>query len=239
MTRVEIDLDDEDAIRLWAEFGDLAGRLPGEWVLIGGLMVQLHALESGVTRIRVTSDIDLLGQARPPGALAAIDEALRVEGFEVLGPDPDGFAHRYRRGGLIVDVVAPDGLNRAPQLGRGRRAVGVPGGSQALRRAEVVTVSVRGKEFELRRATLLGAILIKSRSITRHVDPEAQREDLLQLLALVDDPRAMATELKSTERIWLRQAERALDFDGPTQIPTETVRRARLAYRLLVRRQSI
>jgi hypothetical protein len=146
-------------------------------VLIGGLMVQLHALEYGITDVRPTRDIDVLGQARPPGALSAIDEALKEEGFEPTNPDIEGFAHRYQRGELIVDVLAPDGLNPAPDLGGGRKAVGVPGGSQALNRSEVVTVSVEGKAFELRRPTLLGAILIKARSIMRHADPESQRED--------------------------------------------------------------
>jgi hypothetical protein len=163
-------------------------------------------LEHGITDIRVTRDIDVLGQARPQGTLTAIDEILRVERFEPAGPDLDGVAHRYQRGDLIVDVLAPDGLNEAPKLGGGVATVGVPGGSQALTRS-VVTVSVDGREFELRRPTLLGANLIKDRSVMRHAAPEAQREDPLRLLALVEDPRAMAAHLRKSERKWLRQAE--------------------------------
>jgi hypothetical protein len=116
MNRIEIDLEDDVSRRLWHAVGDFANRLPGEWVLIGGLMVQLHALEHGVTGVRVTRDIDVLGQARPPGALRAIDEFLRREGFEPTFPDLDGFAHRYERGDLVVDVLAPDGLNPPPEL---------------------------------------------------------------------------------------------------------------------------
>jgi hypothetical protein len=201
-------------------------------VLIGGLMVQLHALEHGITDVCLTRDIDVLGQGRPPGALMAIDEVLR--GFEPVGPDIDGFAHRYVRGELIVEVLAPDGLNPAPELGGGIKAVGVPGGTQALQRSEVVTVSVDGEEFELRRPTLLGAILIKARSIMRHADPEARREDLLLLLSLVDDPRATAVELKKSERRWLRQAADRLDLEGRALLDGVAVRNARLAYRILV-----
>jgi hypothetical protein len=58
-------------------------------------MVQLHAVEHGITDVRVTRDIDVLGQARPPGALRAIDEFLRREGFAPTLPDLDGFAHGY------------------------------------------------------------------------------------------------------------------------------------------------
>jgi hypothetical protein len=235
MKRIELDLQDDISRSLWHAVGDLAVRLPGEWVLIGGLMVQLHAVEHGVTGVRTTRAIDVLGQARPPGALRAIDEFLRRDGFEPTHPDLDGFAHRYERGDLVVDVLAPDGLNPPPELGGGVKAVGVLGGSQALSRSEMVRISIDGKEFELRRPTLLGAILIKARSIMRHANPEAQREDLLRLLALVDDPRAMSAALKTGERKWLREAEARLNFEAPTRLEETTIRTARLAYRILTR----
>lgn len=96
-------------------------------------------------------------------------------------------------------------------------------------------VSVDGEDFQLRRPTLLGAILIKARSIMRHADTQSQREDLLRLLALVENPRAMAAELKNSERTWLRRAEARLDFDGLAILDEATVRNARLAYRILLR----
>jgi hypothetical protein len=172
MSAIDIDLDDPETLELWAAVGDLVELLPGEWVLIGGLMVQLHALEHGVSDVRFTGDIDVLGQARPQGALSSIDAALRGEGFELVGPDLDGYAHRYERDGLIVDVLAPDGIKPPPDLGAGLKAIGVPGGSQAITRSETVTVIVDGRSFELRRPTLLGAALIKARSLMVHSDPE-------------------------------------------------------------------
>ncbi|WCB92446.1 hypothetical protein DSM104299_01142 [Baekduia alba] len=236
MTRIDIDVDDRETLALWEALGGLAAELPGDWILIGGLMVQLHALERGARDVRVTADIDVLGQARPPGALDAIDEALLAEGFEVAGPDVDGYAHRYRRAGLVVDVLSPDGIRPPASIG-GLKAVGVPGGTQALARAESVTVSVGGREFSLRRPTLLGAILIKARSLMTHADPEAQREDLLRLLAMVEDPRALAADLRTTERRWLRDAEARLAFDSYTTLDEPTVRLAAQAFRLLVIRR--
>jgi hypothetical protein len=232
MTRIEIDVDDPQTRALWRALGELAERLPGEWVLVGGLMVQLHALEGGDGDVRVTADIDVLGQARPQGALDALDAALRAEGFQLVGPDLDGFAHRYRRDALTIDVLSPDGIRPPATIG-GQKAVGIPGGTQALGRAELVTVAVGGREFELRRPTLLAAILLKARSLMRHADPEAQREDLLRLLALVDDPRATAADLRPTERRWLRDAEVRLDFDAYTVLDPAVVRRAEQAFRLL------
>ena len=108
MKEIAIDLPDANTMRLWRAVADLVDRLPRNWVLIGGLMVQLHALEHGATDVRLTGDIDVLGQARPQGALSSIDEALRSDGFALAGPDRDGYAFRYERDELIVDVLAPD-----------------------------------------------------------------------------------------------------------------------------------
>lgn len=234
MKKIDVDPDDEESVELWTHLAELADSLPGEWVLIGGLMVQLHALEHATTGVRVTRDIDVLVQARPQGALARVTEALLNQGFVAEGPDLDGYAHRFVRNDVVVDVLAPDGIKPAPTLLGSRKAIGVPGGSQALSRSEEVEVVVGGRHFVLRRPTLLGAILIKTRSLMVHADPNAQREDLLRLLALVEDPRELAAEIKSSERNWLRTAEGRLDLDGTSQLDDEAMRLARLAFRLLV-----
>jgi hypothetical protein len=238
MKRIDIDPSDALSRRLWSSVGDLAELLPAEWVLVGGLMVQLYAMEAGLADVRVTQDVDVLGQARPRGALDAIHETLEREGFESGFPDADGYAHRYERDGLIVDVLAPDGIKPPPTLGAGRLAVGIPGGSQALARQEEVAVTIAGRQFVVRRPTLSGAILIKARSLMVHHDPDAQREDLLLLLSLVDDPRAMATELRRSERGWLRKVEPRLGFDRPALIDADARRRAQLAFRLLLAEQA-
>ena len=230
---IEIDPPDETSRRLWHAVGELAALLPKDWTLVGGLMVQLHALEHDIADVRVTVDIDVLGEARPPGSLQAIDRALIDAGFRAHPPDPDNYGFRYERSGLIVDVLAPDGIRPPPTLDGSRHAVGIPGGSQALARSETVTVRIDGHTFELQRPTLAGAILIKARSLLKHHDPDAQRQDLLRLLSLVPDPRAMRGDLKKTERGWLRRAEAPLRLERGGR-NDDLVRRAELAYRLLV-----
>lgn len=233
MTAVVIDVEDPQTLELWTAVGELVDRLPGEWVLIGGLMVQLLAFEHGIGSLRVTTDIDVLGEARPQGALMAISQALLADGFEAENPDPDGYVYRYLRDRLVVDVLAPDGMKPPAKLG-GRKAIGVPGGTQALRRAETVTVTVGDSVFSLRRPSLLGAILIKARSLQKHADPESQREDLLRLLAMIEDPRETATDLRSSERGWLREAEGRLDFEASSSLDGAMVDRAHQAYRILI-----
>jgi hypothetical protein len=142
---IVINADDAATLGLWHAVAELSERLPAGWVLIGGLMVQLHALEHGIVHVRPTRDIDVLVQARPRGALPVIDEVLRNDGFELHEPDLDGYGYRYERNGLIVDVLAPDGLSLPP----GVTAVGVPGGMPA--RCEVSPMSAVGYRRQVRR----------------------------------------------------------------------------------------
>ena len=135
MSAIDLDAERDEDRALWNSVGELTALLPADWTLIGGLMVQLHAIERGITDTRVTMDID------PP-----------------------------------------------PTLVGNVSAVGIPGGSQALARTETVLVRLDGREFELRRPTLLGAILIKARSLAKHRDPDAQREDLLLVSGVMGRP---------------------------------------------------
>jgi hypothetical protein len=122
MIVIPVEPPDEAGRGLWSTVGDLVELLPADWVLIGGLMVQLHAFELGVEDMRATTDIDVLGQARPPGALTAIDAALAGDGFVAHWPDFDGYAHRYVRDGLVVDVLAPDASSARRHSATARRS---------------------------------------------------------------------------------------------------------------------
>lgn len=102
---------------LWDTLVDLCDVRPGEWTLIGGQMVLLHALEHGVGPPRVSTDLDVLVNARiVPGAIAAFAADLEGLRFEQDGISPDGIAHRYRRNRVTIDVLAPDGLGERVDL---------------------------------------------------------------------------------------------------------------------------
>jgi hypothetical protein len=236
---VRIAPDDPETASLWSDLGRLAAQvLPAEWTLVGGLMAQLHAYEAGETDVRATTPIDILGDARQQATIGKIAQALDHDGFVLEPPSPtDGVSHRWRRGGLIVDLLASDGLRGDPPMLGGVRTVQIPGGSQALARTETVEVEIDGVIARVRRPTLLGALLIKARSIVVHADPDAQRADLVLLLSLIEDPSAMAEQLKGREQSWLRKCEAQLGLDDTVLMapfPRARVQRARLAYRLLV-----
>lgn len=82
----------------WPSVAEVASALSSEhWTLVGGLMVQMHALRHGVDAVRPTNDIDILvhvetGSGRP----AKVAAALASLGYE-LQPSIDArrrTAHR-------------------------------------------------------------------------------------------------------------------------------------------------
>ena len=128
---------------LWTTLCDLGDAHDEDWVIIGGQMVMLHALEAGREPGRVSQDLDTVIDARVrPPALPAFLATLANLGFTSAGVSPDEVAHRFERGSVHVDVLGPDGLGGRSDL----RTVGtattiqVGGGTQALQRAERFTV---------------------------------------------------------------------------------------------------
>jgi hypothetical protein len=233
---VRLEPSDPVSRRLWREVGRLADEvLVDGWTLIGGLMVQLHGVEAGETDLRVTTDVDIVADARSSDGFERIVTALTEDGFELHDPGPFEVGHRWERDGVVLDLLAPDGLREDPRVSGRVRTVQVPGGTQALARTEVVEIEIEGVTRRLRRPTLLGAILIKARSLLVHDDPDAQRADLILLLSLLDDPRATARQLKGRERQWLVDAEGPLALDDPDLAGSARARRARAAFQLLTR----
>lgn len=150
----------------WPLVTELSDQLPrGSWVLVGGLMVQLHARAAGVEDLRPTADVDMLvdvlaGQA----SVATIVAALKSGGFEVVQPGwPGAPAHRLRRGDETIDLLVADHLprGRSPQLLR-RAVMAIDGGAQALTRVLTAVIAQGDRSVELRVPDLLGALVLKA-----------------------------------------------------------------------------
>ena len=214
-----------------------------QWSLIGGLMVQLHGHEHG-DDLRPTVDIDLLGAARkPPSVTEQIAALLDEMGAAVASPprsDPR-LGYKFELNGEIVEILGPDGLKNDPKTLAGLTTFQVSGGTQALRRTEVILVSLGGAPpVAVRRPSLLGAILIKARVVAKRREEKfaSDREDLIRLLSYIEDPRGLASDerLKSSEKRWLRDVEELLDLgdaDVTALFPLAVLERAQQALRLL------
>ncbi len=254
---VKIAPHDETSRKLWKTIFSIAEQLNGEWTLVGGLMVQLHAYANSVDvrttdvrtttdvdiLVRTTTDIDILANSRTvPSSTEEISRSLMQLGFTQLPPTsvirPD-VAFVYERDEQQVDVLAPDGVDESkPKTSDGTRTVPIPGGSQALKRSIPMRVVMDdGSRATVRAPTLLGAILIKARALPVHDDPEAQRQDLVSLLSYVKDPLEMRGELSKAEAKWLRTIEDQLNFDDPFLariVPAADVARAKATFQLLI-----
>jgi hypothetical protein len=238
---IHVDAVDPDTMALWRTVAKVAQTLEEEhvgWCLVGGLMVALFAMEAGQIQ-RATTDIDVLGDARQRrSGTEQVAERLVALGavlHEIGGLDRErGF--RFEVDGQVVDVLGPDGLS-TPSLTLGRsQTIAIPGGTQALQRTEMVELVIDGRHVPLRRPTLIGAILLKARSLAVHDRPEDQREDLITLLGLLDDPRSAAATLRKSEVAWLREIEPRLGLDDPeldARLDPTRLQIARAAYRRL------
>ena len=185
----------------WPQVAEIASVLgPENWSLVGGLMVQLHAINAGITTVRTTRDVDMIVHvetaAGRPAHIATVLEGL---GY-LLEPSIDPrnrFAHRFRRGAdtvdvgaETVDVVAADHVapSRVERL-RGYDMVPIAGGTQALRRTVNAIVTIGHAPVVISVPTAFGALILKSaahqvdsRDKARHLT------DAATLLACIADP---------------------------------------------------
>lgn len=175
-------MDEPDVVRLppliggqaesWRAFIEIAPQLGRHWLLIGGQMVFLHEVERESTDVRPTNDIDLVVDLRvEPAALGHTHNVLARARFSQDLPSPEGVAHRYRRGGATIDVLAPDHMGARAQLALGSgRTIEAPGTSQAFGRVSLVRVELDDNTAAIvRRPTLVGALLGKASAVTEIV----------------------------------------------------------------------
>lgn len=241
---IRIEPPTAEAWKLWARTLELAAKFESEesWTLVGGLMVQLHAFERDQDS-RLTMDVDFLGDSRRrPAATARMVEVLTELGAEMALP-PRGserLGYRFEIDGSVIEILGSEGMKRDPNTLGTYTTIQIPGGTQALRRSESIPVSLgRAEPVAVRRPNLLGAILIKARALARRRSGkiESDRQDLIRLLGFVDDPRAMAADLRRSERKWLRRIEPLLAFeesDLKRLFSAEEMAGAEAAYRLLL-----
>lgn len=204
---------------LWDTLIELTELRPGEWTLIGGQMVYLHAIEHAATPPRVSTDLDVLVNARiVTGGVAAFVAAIELRGFHLEGTSPEGLAHRYRREGVSIDVLAPEGLGPHTDLTTTPpgRTLQVPGGTQALTRTEMLPIHTTTAAGKVPRPSLLGAIVAKAAAVGVDDAPDAQRLDLAFLLSLVEEPLDLATRMTPKDRQRLHARTELTDRQHPT-----------------------
>lgn len=200
---------------LWNALLDLEEVVSSDWVLVGGQMVLLHAIEHGAAWPRVSMDLDVIVNARVKASVRGFVAEIEALGFVLDGMSPELLAHRYRRGAASIDVLAPEGLGERTDLTTTPpgHTLQVPGGTQALQRAERVQYSYKGRVGAIPRPSLLGSIVGKACAVDVDDVPMNQEIDLALLLSLVEDPFVMRDELTAKDRQRLRPRRSMVEQD--------------------------
>jgi hypothetical protein len=185
------------------------------WLLVGGLMVQAHAMIAG-RESRATQDIDMLINILADGNnLGKVYRGLKLTGFAFVDHGLRGFdAHRFDNNGTVVDVLIADHLptrRKAMALINSIPLMEMPGGAQAIERR--MQINFRGDDRIVHICTpdLLGALVLKAaafmgdgRNGDRHLD------DIALLASLVTDHASIIDQLRGSDRRRLIAARQAL-----------------------------
>jgi hypothetical protein len=188
-----LDFDQEG----WLTLLDLFDHVPRHWALVGGQMIHLHCWQRARPAPRVTTDADLIMDIRAKRTvLATVTAFLQERGFQEDGRSPTNVGHRWKRDRLSFDVLLPEGLSQAgarTSTVTGARTLQVPGGTQAIDRAQSVEVDIAGRVGRIIRPSLLGALVGKAAALEIPVDPNVDRHssDFITLASLIDNPAGM------------------------------------------------
>lgn len=217
----------------WLTLLDLYDTLPRDWALVGGQMVHLHCWQRGVAPPRVTTDADVIMDVRlRKSVLSTVTGFLQERGFEEDGRSPTNAGHRWKHGRVSIDVLLPEGIGERVAKVRtvtGARTVQVPGGTQALARAQRVELEVAGRVGYVIRPSLLGALVGKAAAIEIPVDPnrERHRDDFITLAGLVDNPAGMRELVGKKDR---QRAARMFDWAPASYVGWDQATNGAAAY---------
>jgi len=174
------------------------------WTVVGGMMVQIHAMLAGIPLIRVTNDVDLLLDLMTSKAsVTQIAADLTSLGFTPQEPRWAGAPfHRLRRGDDVIDLLVPDHLPRhlRPTMLR-RPVMPIEGGAQALARTMKVDLVHDGVRLTVTVPDLLGALVLKAAAAKADTRDAGRHErDAAVLAALITDHATELARLHGSDR---------------------------------------
>lgn len=220
--RVRLAIPTRGWMHPWPNAFELARVLPTtKWTLIGGVMVQAHALAHGISAVRPTDDLDLLLHIEVDETVAGeAHERITRLGYALRGPS-DALSrtsphYRYERQGCLgvekVDVMAAEhAAPRARQLLRGRPMFAVDGGTQALRRTMIYEIEADGELFAFSVPDELGALVLKGAAhIADSRDTQRHLQDAAVLAASITDHDAEIRRLAGSDRQRIAHVAREL-----------------------------
>jgi len=221
--RVPLAAADSGWLHPWPTLFDVASVMPTSgWILVGGLMVQAHALAHDIEVVRPTDDLDLLLDIDVSRSVAAdADRQISSLGYVLQVPlnsrSKSSPHYRYLRqsawGVERIDVMIADhAAPSARRLLQGRPMFAAEGGTQALRRTMAYAIDDGHVQVhELTVPDELGALVMKGAAygVDRR-DRERHLQDAAVLAACITDHAVELTRLAGSDGKRLRILARAL-----------------------------
>lgn len=207
---------------LWNKVYDIAGMLPdNSWLLVGGLMVQVHAQLAGLES-RATTDIDMIINVMASSSnIVKVVKGLECMGFSPQEPGLRGSPfHRMRKNDLVVDILVAEHLpskKRDAAKVNNWRIMEAPSGSQALERQMLVVLEYKEGQRVIHVPDLLGALILKAAAYRADQrDSFRHLEDVALLASLITDHASELGRLKGSDKKRLRNITESLrDKNNP------------------------
>lgn len=213
----------------WPHAFEIATVLPVDrWALVGGLMVQAHALAADVETSRVTLDVDATVRVEA-GAFSYAEAASALTRLGYAADKSTRLAYRFTRGMDVVDLMVADHERPAPTHSR-RDVMQVTGGRQALTRLQQIHFQRGDTDISVPLPTLHGALVLKAAAHTVDSrDRDRHLLDAITLLACITDIEPIIGDLRGSDRKRLLHVIKAFD-ERPlvaAQAPSDTLRLAK------------
>lgn len=212
----------------WPRAFEIAAVLPRDrWALVGGLMVQSHAMANEVETTRVTTDVD--ATVRIEAGVYSYTEAAAVLtrlGYTV--DDSTKLTYRFLREAERIDLMVAEHERPAPRHSR-RDVMAVTGGRQALSRVEPVYFEVGASGAVLPVPSIHGALVLKAAAYTVDTrDRDRHLEDAITLFACIVNIAPILGDLQGSDRKRILRVIRALDEQPlvAARVPSDTLRLA-------------
>jgi hypothetical protein len=209
---VRLSAPSEGWMHPWPNAFELARDFPtSKWTLVGGVMVQAHAIAHGIPVSRPTDDLDLLLHIEVDQTVAGeAHDRITSLGYRLREPsDPrrrNSPHYRYERpsplGTEKIDVMAAEhAAPRTQQTLSGRPMFEIEGGTQALRRTMIYEIETNGELLLLSVPDELGALVLKGAAhIADNRDADRHLQDAAVLAACISDHAAELERLVGSDR---------------------------------------
>ncbi|WP_405178510.1 hypothetical protein OG225_31290 [Nocardia sp. NBC_01377] len=197
-----------------------------QWTLIGGLMVQLHAVRAGLPASRAMVDVDMVLHIETGNTtFGGVREQLEKLGYTLRLPIGDGPVHRFERADEQVDVMVADHL--APKWQP--KVLGI---AKACFDVEIGDTTIR-----LSVPDVLGALVLKGAAYKADPrDPSRHLDDAAVLACAVDNPMDERKRMQGSDHgrvlVLAKQLE-SVDHRSWSGIPVEHRSRGHRALQLI------